>query len=99
MNYQTEYLAIAIKMAVVLTVMIACLWAFSFYLKKMMRTSGGKKSGRHLRVLENCYVGVKKSISLVKVPGSVLIIGISGDRITLLSEIDPAKLNGLEDKE
>jgi flagellar protein FliO/FliZ len=97
MSYQAEYLAVAIKMAVILVVMIGCLWGISVYLKKMMKGSGGKKSGRHIRVLENCYVGVKKSISLVQVPGSVLVIGLSGDRITLLSKIDPGELNKSDD--
>lgn len=98
MSCQIEYLTIAIKMAVILVVMIGCLWCLSVYLKKIMKISGGKKNSRYIKVLENCYVGEKKSISLVKVPGSVLILGITGDKITFLSKIDPAEIKGQDEK-
>ncbi|MBC2711743.1 MAG: flagellar biosynthetic protein FliO [Desulfosarcina sp.] len=39
-------------------------------------------------MLESHYLGVKKTISLVRVPGKVLVLGISGDRINLLDTLD-----------
>jgi flagellar biogenesis protein FliO len=38
--------------------------------------------------LANQYVGLKKTISLVEVPGALLVIGISGDSIRLLTKIE-----------
>jgi flagellar biogenesis protein FliO len=39
-------------------------------------------------------IGVKKTVTLVDVPDCVLVLGVSGDRIQLLSRIeDPEALN------
>ena len=37
-------------------------------------------------------MGIKKSISLVQVPGALLVIGISGDSIRLLTQIEDKDL-------
>ena len=56
-------------------------------------TPGGQ---RLVTVLGSTYLGVKKTISLVEVPGAVLVLGITADRISLLSTIDdPATLDTL----
>ena len=50
---------------------------------------GGRGAGaRRIRILENAHLGVKKSIALVRVPGAVLVVGLTADRITLLERID-----------
>jgi flagellar biogenesis protein FliO len=41
-----------------------------------------------IRILGSTPLGGKRSISLVEVPGSVLILGLSSDGIRLLSRID-----------
>jgi flagellar biogenesis protein FliO len=41
-----------------------------------------------IRVLASQYVGMKKNISLVQIPGAILVVGISGDTIRLLTQID-----------
>jgi flagellar protein FliO/FliZ len=48
----------------------------------------GAAVGKRIHVLESHYMGVKKTISLVQVPGKVLVLGISGDRINLLDTLD-----------
>jgi flagellar biogenesis protein FliO len=45
-----------------------------------------------IRVLGSHYLGVKKTISIVQVPGSILVLGISADRINLLERIDDPSL-------
>ncbi len=44
-----------------------------------------------VRVLASHPLGVKKSIALVDVPGCVLVLGVSGDRIQTLSRIRDAE--------
>jgi flagellar biogenesis protein FliO len=41
-----------------------------------------------VQVLETAHLGVKKSISMVHVPGAVLVLGVTADRISLLERID-----------
>ncbi len=39
-------------------------------------------------MLATHYLGVKKCVSLVEVPGSVLVLGITNDEIKLLDKIE-----------
>jgi flagellar biogenesis protein FliO len=39
-------------------------------------------------VLEHTPIGIKKSVTLVKIPGAVLVLGVTNDRITLLDRMD-----------
>jgi flagellar protein FliO/FliZ len=41
-----------------------------------------------IRILGNTPLGGKRSISLVEVPGGVLVLGLSSDGVRLLSRID-----------
>jgi flagellar biogenesis protein FliO len=65
--------------------MILCLL---YGARKLTRQRTGGGGGRRIEVLESHYMGVKKTISLVRVPGKVLVLGITGDRINLLDTLD-----------
>jgi flagellar protein FliO/FliZ len=41
-----------------------------------------------IRVVASQYVGIKKNIALVEVPGAVLVVGISNDNISMLTKIE-----------
>ena len=83
-----EYILSSAKIGTCLIVMIIILWIISLFIKKSMKGNLSKIGNRQMRVIENCYIGVKKSISLVEVPGAYLIVGIAGDNITLLDKIE-----------
>ena len=96
MNYSPDLTVATLKMVLSLAVVLALLWGGSRLAKKKLPMAGGGKNNR-IRVLENHYLGVKKSIALVKVPGSVLVIGLSADRVSLLSKIEePEVLSSVE---
>ena len=83
-----DFLASLLKMisalAVVLGVMLAGLWA----IRKFMHKTGAKADeGRMIRVLSTRYLGPKSSILLLDVLGSVIVVGVSGSRMTLLTTI------------
>jgi flagellar biogenesis protein FliO len=51
-------------------------------------------------VLASHYIGVKKAVMLVEVPGAVLVMGVAGDRMQLLTRIDdPAILERIRSRE
>ena len=85
---QPDFLHSLIKIVSALIFLIGILWALSVAVKKTMNSNGIKSAGKQIKVIENCYLGVKKNIILVKVPGSFLVLGIAGDTISLLSRID-----------
>jgi flagellar protein FliO/FliZ len=88
MNAAPDMLAAGLKMiaslGVVLAIIVALLYASRKLAARRLDTGGGKR----IQVLDNHYLGVKKTISLVRVPGKVLVLGITGDRITLLDTLD-----------
>jgi flagellar biogenesis protein FliO len=50
-----------------------------------------------IRVISSQYIGIKKHIALVEVPGAVLVLGVSNDTIALLTKIeDPGVLDGIK---
>ena len=91
MNYPPDMISSALKMLIVLGILLGGLVIALYFTKKIMRKTGQSK-GKMIRVLENNYVGVKKSISLVEVPGAVLVLGITNDNINLLAKIDDVEI-------
>jgi flagellar biosynthetic protein FliO len=97
MNYSPDLTMATLKMVLSLAVVLALVWGLSRLAKKKLpMANGGGKSGR-IQVLESRCLGIKKSVTLVKVPGSLLVLGVSSDRISLLSKIEqPELLSGVE---
>jgi len=71
-----------------LLVVIALIIATAYVLKKKygVRTNIRGK-GRLIQVVDHAPMGMKKSVSLVKVPGKHLLLGLTNDRIELITEI------------
>jgi flagellar biosynthetic protein FliO len=88
MNAAPDMLTAGLKMIASLGVVLAMLLGLLYGLKKLNRQRMGRGGGKRIQVLESHYMGVKKTISLVRVPGKVLVIGVAGDRINLLDTLD-----------
>jgi flagellar protein FliO/FliZ len=88
MNQSPEFIYAAIKMIIVLGLLLGGLVLALHLVKKLAARRDGQTKGRMIRVLANTYLGVKKSVSLVEVPGCVLVLGVTADRINLLARID-----------
>lgn len=97
MSYSPDLTMATLKMVLSLAVVLALVWGLSRLAKKKLPlANGGGKAGL-IQVLESRCLGLKKSVTLVKVPGSVLVIGVSSDRVSLLSKIEePELLSGVE---
>lgn len=88
-----------IKMVVSLVLVLGLLWGLYLLTRKKMSAGHKSAPGGMIQILENRYLGVKKSITLVQVPGSVLVVGVSADKLNLLSRIDdPEILSRLKTK-
>jgi len=88
MNATPDMLSTAFKMLAALGIVLGGLGIFFFFTKRLMRKDTGRAHDKMIRVLANQYVGIKKSISLIQVPGALLVVGISGDSIRLLTQIE-----------
>ena len=95
MNYAPDLTITAIKMVLSLALVLALLWGLYRWTRHRLPQGQTVNGGRLIQVLGTHYLGVKKSLTLVQVPGSVLVLGISADRINLLTQIDdPALIAG-----
>ena len=88
MNHSPDLIASAVKMLIVFGVLLGFLVISLYFIKRVMGRKDAQSKGRMIRVLANSYIGVKKSISLVEVPGAVLVLGVTNDHINLLARID-----------
>ena len=83
-----ELITAALKMIGVLVLIIGALLVFNGYSKRFLKAGVGVNGQKNLQILESAPIGLKKSITLVKVPGAVLVLGVTQDRITLLDRMD-----------
>jgi len=96
MNTAPDLTVAAIKMVMALGVVLLMVWGL-YRLAKGRLTVGPQGSRQKMmHIVESHYVGVKKSITMVKVPGSVLVLGVGTDSVNLLTRIDdPEILRGI----
>jgi flagellar protein FliO/FliZ len=87
MNTSPDMLATAFKVLAALVLVLGGMGIFFYLTKRVLRKEGSGSGGRMIRVLASQYVGLKKNISLVEIPGAILVVGVTADRIRLLTKI------------
>jgi flagellar protein FliO/FliZ len=94
MNAAPELIPSALKLVAALATVLGGLFVMVHFARRYLRAAGGAGGQRLVRVVASQAIGVKKAVTLVDVPGCVLVLGVSGDRIQLLSRIeDPETLS------
>lgn len=88
MSAPPDMLTTALKMVAALGVVLGGLFVVYYFTRRMTRFNGAGTRDKLIRVLANKFIGVKKNICMVEIPGCILVLGITNDRITLLSEIN-----------
>jgi len=75
------------RVILALAIVIFLIFAVAWLLRRYMKISpSGKTSGR-LQVIESLPLGTKKMVQVVKVCGRTLVIGVTPERIELLTEL------------
>lgn len=88
MNLHPDLLPSALKMSIALFIVLGVLLTVYYFTKRLLNKNVGGSHDKLIRILANAYVGVKKSISIVEIPGAILVIGVTGDNICLLTKIE-----------
>jgi len=88
MSIYPDIIPTAIKMLTALGVVFGGMLVVYYFSKRILKRQVGNSKGKMIRVLESSYIGVKKNISLVEIPGAILVLGITNDNISLLSKIE-----------
>ena len=92
MNYSPDLISTALKMLTSLAIVLGGMFVAFYFMKKVLNRKIAASGEKLIRVLANTYIGVKKNISLVEVPGALLVIGITNDNISLLSKIEDEEI-------
>ena len=88
MNTTPDVVSNAFEMLTALGIVLGGLLVIFYLMKRYMKKSVGDSKGQLIRVIASQYIGFKKNIALVEVPGTILVIGISNDSISLLTKIE-----------
>jgi flagellar biosynthetic protein FliO len=79
-----------IKMLAALAVVVVCIYVGIFLLKKLMnKRYTGSRGSSLLEIIETAYIDPKKSLSLVRVADKSVLIGVTENQISVLTELDP----------
>jgi flagellar protein FliO/FliZ len=96
MNTAPDVVSSGLQMLMALGIVLGGLLGVFYLLKRYLKRDSGGAKGQLIRVIASQYIGIKKNIALVEVPGTILVVGISNDKISLLTKIeDKEVLEGL----
>ncbi len=88
MNTAPDAISTTLQMLTALAIVLGGLLVVFYLMKRFLRRDSGGPGNPLIRVVASQYIGVKKNIALVEVPGTVLVLGISNDNISLLTKIE-----------
>ena len=92
MSGDGEFISAAVKMFTSLGIVLIILMCAWLFIKRFVRTGViSSRSAKSMRVLSSCMLGMHKGIYLVEIAGSVLVIGVTNNSITLLDNINDAE--------
>jgi len=92
MTSDPEFITTLLKMLAFLLLMAGGAVGLLVLFKRVTQTTGPTSGRQLINVLCTRPVAPKKSVALIQVPGDVLVVGISGDNLTLLSKIEDREL-------
>ena len=78
----------ALQMLTALGVVLGGLIIVFYFMKRFLKRDVGGSKEQLIKVIASQYIGIKKNISIVEIPGSILVVGVSNDNISLLTKIE-----------
>ena len=88
MNAAPDIVSTALQMLTALGFVLGGLLVVFYFMKRFLKRDVGSSKGQVIKVIASQYIGIKKNISLVEIPGSILVVGVSNDNISLLTKIE-----------
>jgi flagellar protein FliO/FliZ len=88
MNTTPDIVSTAFRMVTALGLVLGGLLVCVYFIKRFLKRDVGGSKEPLIRVIASQYIGIKKNISLIEIPGSILVVGVSNDNISLLTKIE-----------
>jgi flagellar biosynthetic protein FliO len=92
MNSAPDMATGVFQMLAALGIVLGGLLLVFYFMKRYLKRDVGGSSGQLIKVIANQYIGVKKNIALIEVPGSILVLGVSNDKISMLTKIEDREI-------
>lgn len=92
MNSSPDVVSGAFQMLTALGIVLGGLLLVFYFLKRYLKRDVGGSSGQLIQVIASQYIGIKKNITLIKVPGTILVVGVSNDNISMLTKIEDKEI-------
>jgi len=92
MNSSPDVVSGAFQMLAALGIVLGGLLLVFYFMKRYLKRDVGGSSGQLIQVIASQYIGIKKNIALVKVPGTILVVGVSNDNISMLTKIEDKEI-------
>jgi len=83
-----DMLSTAMQMLTALGIVLGGLIVVFYFMKRFLKRDVGGSKEPLIKVIASQHIGIKKNISLVEIPGSILVVGVSNDNISLLTKIE-----------
>ncbi len=95
---QPDLFSASLKMAYTLILVLGLMFVVFYLVKKFgLKNSVFGGEGKPIKVLSTGFLAPRKSIALVEVAGDILVVGISNDQISLLSNVqDPDRIEQIK---
>ncbi len=88
MNSAADAFSGAFQMLTALGIVLGGLLLLLWFMKRFLNKSLVGKNRQLIKVIASQYIGAKKNIALVQVPGSLLVVGLSSNQVSLLAKIE-----------
>jgi flagellar biogenesis protein FliO len=92
MNTSPDMITTALKMFGALGIVLGALFVVFYFARRVSRVENTGNKEKLIRVLATKFIGVKKNICAVEIPGALLILGVTNDHITLLTKIEDQEI-------
>ena len=88
MSTAPDIVSTAFQMLAALGIVLGGLLLVFYFMKRFLKRDVGGSKEQLIKVIASQYIGIKKNISLIEIPGSILVVGVSNDNISLLTKIE-----------
>ena len=88
MNTSPEIVSTVFRMLTALGLVLGGLLVCVYFIKRFLKRDVGGSKEQLIKVIASQYIGIKKNISLIEIPGSILVVGVSNENISLLTKIE-----------
>jgi flagellar biogenesis protein FliO len=93
-----SFLKVILGLAVIVVLIYLTVFLLRFFNKNKVNSGVRLKAGKNLiKVLDSANISANKSIQLVSVAGKMIVIGVTDNMISFLSEIAPGKTKDVDE--